>query len=195
MSRGKASRIRCGKTKQHFHTLAEICDDYELNHRPRIERERVWYRRLTPDIAIRLAGLARALGDNGEKRCDHHCLKPQAVLEDACSRLLDCQPAIRATRSFDDLHELINSAVGHVRGIGPMYVYDVALRIGYQEDIAPESVYLHRGTRDGAAAFGMNVKRKTIPRDEFRTPLCSLDAAAIEDVLCIYKDQFPMLRE
>ncbi|MEK7411500.1 MAG: hypothetical protein AAB327_09000, partial [Actinomycetota bacterium] len=40
--------------------------------------------------------------------------------------------------------------VGHFDDLGPLYVYDTALRIGAKKGQMPKVVYLHAGTREGA---------------------------------------------
>ena len=116
------------------------------------------------------------------------------MLDEATRRLLDSETAIAAVTSFDDLHTLVADATSDLKQLGPLYRYDVALRISYKVGVAPDVVYLHAGTRTGAAALGLDVKRATIPRNEFPPPLRSRSAAEIEDILCIYKVQLAGVR-
>jgi hypothetical protein len=79
--------------------------------------------------------------------------------------------------------------LGTLSGIGELYVYDTAFRLGAYLALLPVDVYLHTGTRAGARALKLNVDRKFIPIDEFPTALRHLQAHEIEDFLCIYKSK------
>ncbi len=116
------------------------------------------------------------------------------MLDEAARRLVDLAPAIRTAGDFDALHALVARTTSDLKGLGPLYRYDIALRIGYKAGVAPNVVYLHAGTRAGAVALGLDTKRKAIPRDEFPAPLSSFAAAEIEDILCIYKERLGLLR-
>ena len=68
-------------------------------------------------------------------------------------------------------------------------VYDTALRIGAKLGLEPEVVYLHRGTRSGMKALGLDVGRPFIEVDELPQALRSLRPHEIEDCVCIYKSE------
>jgi len=171
-------------------TLEEICQAY-VQHRKCCCDDEAFYTQL-PTLADAIAHAAMAVrGD--QRRCSHHRRKPKALLAEGMRRLLAIEPAIAAARDFDELIDLIGAALRDIKGLGPLYIYDTALRIGYKLRRLPERVFLHAGTRAGAAALGLDVKRDTIPRNEFRPPLSDFSAAAIEDILCIYKDRFATL--
>jgi hypothetical protein len=75
-----------------------------------------------------------------------------------------------------------------IGGIGELTIYDTAHRIGAYLRLAPENVYLHAGTRQGAKALGFKGSWASIPRREFPKALSRLRANEIEDCLCIYKN-------
>jgi hypothetical protein len=172
-------------------SIAEICDAY-VESRKRCHDDKAFYEG-QPTRAAAIAKAAMATRAPG-KRCSHHTRKPAALLREATRRLLEIERALASARDFDALMACIESAVADLRGLGDLYTYDTALRIGYKLGIAPDRVYLHAGTRAGAAALGLDVKRDSIGRDEFPPPLSRFSAAAIEDILCIYKDRFATLR-
>jgi hypothetical protein len=76
-----------------------------------------------------------------------------------------------------------------VRGLGELYYYDTALRIGASLRLMPRRVYLHRGTRDGAHALGLACKADSLDPRDLPKALAVLEPREIEDFLCIYKDQ------
>ena len=73
-------------------------------------------------------------------------------------------------------------------------VYDTALRIGAKLGVEPKTVYLHRGTRSGAKALGIETNRPFIEVHEFPRQLRSLRPRELEDCLCIYKEAKGLLR-
>jgi hypothetical protein len=174
-------------------TIASICEHYRRTNQ-RLEFERLQFSSLTLRDAIHRAATAQRPGKSRWIRCSHHARRPRAVLDEPARRLLDLEQAITAIRDFDVLQTLVKESTSGLKWLKELYWYDVALRIGYKVGAAPNVVYLHRGTRVGAAALGLDVKRETIPRDEFPEPLSSFTAAEIEDILCIYKERFATLR-
>lgn len=58
---------------------------------------------------------------------------------------------VRACADFDTLHDFIDEIKPY--GIGPVTVYDVAVRVGAYLGLEPESVYMHAGVRQGLRAL------------------------------------------
>jgi hypothetical protein len=83
---------------------------------------------------------------------------------------------------------MIQRALDSVRGIGELYEYDTALRIGSYLRKLPKRVYLHAGTRVGAKALGFDPKLRSLNPRALPLPLRELKPHELEDVLCIYKD-------
>ena len=106
---------------------------------------------------------------------------------------------------FDTLHEHIDKIKPY--GIGPVTVYDVAVRIGAYLGIEPKSVYLHAGVRQGLKALQVALdawehgghdkftdpswlRRERIPVRHFPPPLNTMRADDVEDILCTYREVF-----
>lgn len=111
---------------------------------------------------------------------------------------------------FDAVHDLLDEIKPY--GIGPVTVYDVAVRIGAYLKIEPQSVYMHAGVRQGMKAFEFAVGLNEDPdrwehRDNYhgykplylmpRVPLSLLPqpfnrmrADDVEDILCTYRGVF-----
>src|ERR1043166_623041 len=98
--------------------------------------------------AIRRAALCQ--WPNG-KRHEHQYRIPKALLEQAEGRLQGVARRLERAADFEALHESLESEIGSIHGIGELTVYDIAHRIGAYLRKAPALVYLHRGTRTGAA--------------------------------------------
>jgi len=170
--------------KRRFRSIATIVQDYTRRFRPRAARELQFFASLrSMDEVITQAGFARM--PNG-KRWVHQRRIPDAALERATGRLRLSR--LEEARSFDDLIDRVNSAVRSIRGIGELYVYDTALRIGAHLGLMPREVYLHAGARMGAQALHLNSRSGSVPLDRLPVDLRRLEPHEIEDVLCIYKD-------
>ncbi len=104
---------------------------------------------------------------------------------------------------FDDLHDCLDNLKPY--GIGPVTVYDVAVRIGAFLGIEPQSVYMHAGVRQGFKAMVMALDRRGHPKvdwykrhlrddrikvNNFPKPLDSMRADDVEDILCTYRGVF-----
>jgi hypothetical protein len=137
--------------------------------------------------AIRTAALAQR--PDG-KRLSHQRRIPRAALEESARRLLARRRQIARARSFDKLHSLIELTVGSIPSIGRLTIYDTALRIGAKIGLWPQRVYLHAGTRVGASRLGLNAADGTLSPSSLPAPFQDLEPRQIEDVLCIYKDDF-----
>ena len=61
---------------------------------------------------------------------------------------------------------MLDDAIGHLNGIGELFIYDAAVCVGAKLGLKPNRVYLHRGTPDGAIALGFDRDRTTLSRDE-----------------------------
>lgn len=105
----------------------------------------------------------------------------------------------RSIKTFDELHDRLEMIAEDVWGIGPVTIYDVAVRIAAYQKIKPTSLYLHAGVRIGWHRLhgrrSPNIKR--IPRDQLPRALTKkLDTDSIEDFLCGYRASLkPWLKE
>lgn len=102
---------------------------------------------------------------------------------------------------FDALHDFIDEIKPY--GIGPVTVYDVAVRVGAYLGISPTSVYMHAGVRQGfnvlarvmywpmgGACLSHAKQYGKVPIALFPSPLDSLRADDVEDILCTYREVF-----
>lgn len=168
-------------------TLQWIVCDYRDRFGASREREDAWYRAAQsfPEAVRRAAECQDSKG----KRCPHQRRIPQTALRAAAKVLVGAAGVLLACRSFDELHSRVRELAGAIRGIGKLYVYDVATRIGVVLNLRPERVHLHAGTRSGARALGIDLRADSIELSELPEILRELDAWQLEDVLCIYKSE------
>lgn len=170
--------------------VAAVVDAYIRAHRRREEEELSFYAKCpSVDEAVRFAASAR--GEGGKKH-PHQWRIPNSVLALAARQLDDA--TFGKCRNFDEVHELVQSLTASVRGFGELATYDTAHRIGVRLGLSPTSVYLHRGTREGALALGVGRGRRTIDLAELPAHFARLKPYEVEDCLCIYKASLRTVR-
>jgi len=167
--------------------LQEIVDDYRARFQADAKAELdSFLNEKTLEAAVRRSCLAVNSRGNRES---HHFRRQSAHLEAGAARLIAHLEQIGAVTNFAKLHALCERHLGlSLQGLGPLYVYDTALNIGAKLGKMPKAVYLHAGTREGAAALDLQGE-KTLLMSEFPPELRALEPYEVEDVLCIYKDQ------
>lgn len=109
----------------------------------------------------------------------------------------------RPYRDFEDLYDFLEQLLSNpivpsfnVSGIGPVALYDIALRIGcnLRPRVIPKD-YVYLGAKKVRAAANALVPG-IVSSTEFRVPTSSLasffpcySAMEIEDILCVYSDR------
>jgi hypothetical protein len=121
----------------------------------------------------------------------HQCRPGRLALEAFASCLQQFEPQLEQAQTFDEILSIVAQA--KVPNINKTTFYDTAHRIGLYRQIPPDKIYLHAGTGEGAKRlFGPLGKKKHLLLSEmppeFQRP--DLTASELEDILCIYKDEF-----
>ncbi|QFS47363.1 hypothetical protein [Nostoc sphaeroides] len=165
-----------------------IIKHYKRKHWQNTIDEINWFRSQSSLIqVIELAAIAK---DHRGKRYSHQwSIKPLA-LDKAKTVLLTMTNSFQQCGSFEQVHELVKTKLHKICGIGELYFYDTSFRIGAKLNLLPEKVYLHRGVREGASALGLDIAGYAIEMDTLPDELKHLPPYEVEDILCIYKDQF-----
>ncbi len=171
--------------------LGAMVRAYEARHRARSREELASFAaEPTLDAAVRRAGLAQR--PDG-KRYDHQRRLPLAVVLQVATCQLEHARFDRAA-DFDELHRLVDKAIGSIRGVGELTVYDTAVRIGAKLGLKPQRVYLHSGTREGARALGLDWRMAHLTVAQCPRELHRLAPHEIEDCLCIFKGRLGISR-
>jgi len=163
-----------------------IIRSYSINSRPRKEVEFNWFRRQS-SIESAIISATEAKDERGKQYSHQRRIDKNAIRE-AKTILLENADDIKKSKSFHHLWLLIRDLIKPISGIGDLYIYDTALRIGAFLNLLPDKVYLHAGTRKGAKAINHPewkndwIEIETLPKE-----LKQLSADEIEDILCIYK--------
>lgn len=172
-------------------SLRDIVRAYREHHQARVEEELASFRmERTQMMAVKRA--ARATRPDG-KRYDHQRRLSRSTLKEVGRRLT--AEHLPRCQSFDQLHSIIALTIGRVDGVGELMIYDTALRIGARLGVAPERVYLHRGTRHGARMLALNWRAPHLGVGELPRALQGLKPHQLEDCLCIFARDFAQLAE
>jgi hypothetical protein len=172
--------------------LAEALQDWD----PELGKAEVLrFRKMTLRVAIeKAAGSRKENGHPYEHQQKNWNFWPEAI-EAAVRILSDAEPRFRKCADFDEIHglvkELLEDAHPATHGLGVLYFYDVAFRIGACRGDAflPKKVYLHAGTLEGAKRLLPNKALKAgdaLDVSELPKALDHLKPWAVEDFLCYY---------
>jgi hypothetical protein len=182
----------CRPEKRRFPSLAAVAEDYRRRYATRAEDELAHFRRQPSLVhAIRLASRAE---NAAGKRFAHQRRIPGRVLLQVEAQLVASTRVLRKARSFHDFYTTVATLIRDLHGVGDLLIYDTSLRIGAWLGLSPEHIYLHAGTRAGARALGLASSGPSLSPRDIPSALRMLRPDQIEDVLCIYKDQFSYIR-
>lgn len=159
---------------------------YIANHRDRHRDELDWFaRQTTREKAIERAALA--VGSDG-LRLSHQRRLSGGTIRAAADKLIAAQGLLWAAENFDELIEAVRRLVIGIAGIGPLYVYDTALRIAaFRGDrFAPNRVYLHAGVSRGARGLFKTRAGRVVELDHFPEVYQQLSARELEHLLCSF---------
>jgi hypothetical protein len=165
--------------------INELVNDYIARFRPGAAAELQDYRDLN-SLEAAISRAALGVDPQGRKH-PHQRRIERAALQESKRRLLGHASALKDANSFHQLWQFIGREIGPIGRIGPLAVYDTALRIGAYLSLEPDKVYLHAGTRHGAKALGLQARREWLEMPDLPNALKALSAREAEDFLCIYK--------
>jgi hypothetical protein len=154
------------------------------------------------EAAIKSAALAEDLVGksyqkewNGKiKRHGHQRRIKQTVLKEGLKTLISKVGELKSCKSFDAIFDCVWNNCRKIPGLGPLYIYDTALRIGAFLNKLPKRVHLQAGALAGARVLGLDVKNAPLPVSEFPKPMQRLAPHEIEDFLCIYKGELKKIK-
>lgn len=169
-------------------SLGAVVRDYRAKHRADARAELRYFANFAT-ITEAITAAASSENEHG-KRLPHQRRIKRKAIRSASAALLRVSADISNCDNFHALFEVIQEAVSDIPGIGELYIYDVAHRIGAWLGREPRKVYLHCGVRAGARALGLNAASSFLEMSSLPEELRTLSAGEVEDILCIYKGRF-----
>ena len=200
----------CGPTnggQGHFN-LALFVNDYLENCFLCLERDKSYFEGL-PDLTTAIERAGNGFFGPTSQIHSHQYNRPHPSpeeMEEGTTRLLEVERAIERCGYFEELYWLTCEIAGvRGNGLGPLWAYDVALRIWnfFGEPGPIERVYLQSGALKGHekldARLGNSIPAYVPPQcpthwrtakyayvDDFPMPLRDLPSEHIENFLCLY---------
>lgn len=140
----------------------------------------------------------------GKQRCNGHQARiPCSIKRTAVCVMDNVGTPIMPTsaKDFEELYLQVKGVIGGIKGIGPLTIYDVTLRLGQNYGILPQNyVYLHAAPLVNAKLLEKRgyivlppIKQPCVPIDVFSVVFPNLCAAAIERYLCIRSKEIATL--
>ena len=128
-------------------TLREEVTNYKNESMPVLEEILRWYQKKNIDTAIQCA--AEALNPNGT--INSHQRRIGAIkLAQGAQSLIRLKNKIRKCISFEEIFMLTEEIRLQSYGLGDLWSYDTALRIGFNLKKYPRKVYIQAGVIKGA---------------------------------------------
>lgn len=192
--------------KRPLDNLEAIVEDFQWRYVDRKKTDQVVvYCADSPNLAVAVRRAVEARDEFGKHH--NHQSKVDITARRKFGRKIIYYAARKALplTDFDALHDKLDEIKPY--GIGPVTVYDVAVRIGAYTGAEPQSVYMHAGVRQGARALWEAMWRTKwfkadkqpgawswrddrIPVDLMPKPLNKMRADDVEDILCTYREVF-----
>jgi hypothetical protein len=147
-------------------------------------------------MPLKDATTAAAQARIGTRKFSHQYRLPNDLLRRSAKALARRSHMISAATSFVHLFATVDQVRAQMRGLGDLWAYDTALRIGAcvsakngPTTALPTDVFLQSGARQGAINLQGNVMRRhrSAPPTAFRQEFFGLKPHEMENFLCIYK--------
>lgn len=172
-------------------TLADLVAEFENTPRKCCDDDEYYSSLESLEDVVQKAALA--LTATGSVSSHQRQWVRAECMQQAQSALLTAIGSIRASEDFDSLLVLIEHTLRGISGLGDLYYYDTARRIGAFLGHYPVRVYLHRGTKAGARALGLDHKKRYLNMIGLPKELRRLEPRHVEDFLCRFKDRLAHL--
>lgn len=184
--------------KRPLDNLDAICEDFQWRYVDRKKTDQVI--EFCSEAAVLSVAISRAVEsrDADGKHHNHQSKVDIGARRLFGKRIWTRRNQVKKCKDFDALHDLFDEIKPY--GIGPVTVYDVAVRVGAYLGVEPTSVYMHAGVRQGMKAMAAAVpqwwegtepwREDRIPVELFPPPLSSMRADDVEDILCTYREVF-----
>ncbi len=176
---------------------------YLKHEKSKLDKHLKWYSDVK--LAEAIIHASQAHMDISGRRHPHQRLLQHAAVGEIKTALQTLFSTGKKPTDFAQLYDSTSNAVKNVKGVGPLMIYDTALRLGAHFGVYPTTVFLQRGALVGARNFlslvgnvGKSEKLKdgvSMLVNDFEPHLHELDAKGIENFLCIFARDLKDLAE
>jgi hypothetical protein len=111
-----------------------------------------------------------------------------AICEEGARELAKYEVEIRKVKSFEEIFEITERVKDKIFGLGNLWSYDTALRIGFAKKVYPKEVYVQSGVKKGVRKImkGHLPSDRSLPLRMFPEALQKMKPYQLETFLCIY---------
>lgn len=142
------------------HTMVETVEDHDFEPG---QAELNRFRKLQSlKTAIKVAAESRKENDHPYSHQQKIWNRWPDAIPKATKILVSAHAKIEACSDFDEIHDLVKGLLSDVIGLGKLYWYDVAERIGAYRELLPEKVYLHAGPLKAAKRLNLDWRTRTV---------------------------------
>lgn len=188
-------KVIAAKNPKEKLSLKDIVKEYKEKYRQLRTDELIYFKKLTSEESIKIASSGKC---ENKKKHPHQKRLKSSALENGSNVLCSNSKELTIYKDFDKLQSTVKRLIDgnktknpDTTGLGPLYIYDTSLRIASKLDIAPNFVYLHAGALEGAGKLlRIRVKTEKLEINKFPEEFKELEAHEIENLLCLYKDNF-----
>jgi hypothetical protein len=174
-------------------TYKSIIRHYTSHCRVNSQREIDWFK--SQDINGIIHNSSHAIDECGRRYFHQRRITKKAIFR-AENIIRNNWKLISESKDFENLHELLRKKLTYVFGLGDLYIYDTSFRIGAFLNLFPRQIYLHAGTKTGARKLGIEIRNRTkIYKSDLPIEFRVLEPHESEDILCIYKTSFELIRQ
>lgn len=128
---------------------------------------------------------AKAVDPSNDKMFSHQRRVGAVKTAEGHKKLKDKD--FKACKTFEDIIAITDEVKNTTKGLGDLWSYDTALRIGFQKKVYPKKVYIQAGVKKGyKKILNQNPKNRFEEKNKFPKELQILEPYEIENFLCIW---------
>ena len=164
--------------------LIDDINKYKINGSCHLSKMKSFYEKMSLTEAIKNA----SVGGSPDSKMDPHQRRVGHTKGNlGANELLKKEIEIQKCKSFAEIFEITEKVKSNVIGLGNLWSYDTALRIGFNLGKYPELVYIQAGVRKGVKKVNPKIKiRRTLDMSVFPDEMQILKPYEAENFLCIY---------
>jgi len=138
---------------------------------------------------------AKGIDPNGLMNNHQHRIGYATCIEGA-RELGKYEAEIKKAKTFEEIFGITELVKREVDGLGDLWSYDTALRIGFAKGVYPKEVYVQSGVKKGVRKImgGLLPKGRSLPQHIFDPSLQKIEPYQLENFLCIYGKDYKTSR-
>lgn len=182
------SGINCPVKNHKVYVMSDLefkIVDYNSRFLPNLLGLKEFFEKLD-SLQSAIENAAMANDPDGKMNAHQRRLGKKKCLE-ATRKLFSFEIEMSKCESFEGIFELTERVKNNTKGVGDLWSYDTALRIGFYLHVYPKNVYVQCGVKEGLKKMTENIPiKRFVDKSLLPKQLQSYDSYMIENFLCIY---------